>query len=259
MSGMIPSLKSALPTSLVKSIFGVAISDLSRENALGLLEHAIQSKGHMKLAFCNAHTANIAWSDETVRKTLKEFVVFADGIGVDIAARLLYGSAFTANLNGTDLVPAILTTSNSLRVAMIGGQVGIAEKAVGKLQAALPQHIFAPVLHGFTAEANQQTFLETLKQSPVDILLVAMGNPKQEQWIEANVTSEHATIAIGVGALFDFLADEVVRAPVWIQRARLEWLFRLAQEPKRLFRRYVLGNPLFLARVAMVKFGLRRF
>jgi exopolysaccharide biosynthesis WecB/TagA/CpsF family protein len=243
-----------------KAIFGVAISDLRREEALARLHGAIALKETLKIAFCNAHTANLAWGDAAFRETLRAFTVFADGVGVDVAAKLLHGAPFAANLNGTDFIPELLRTSpRPLRVALFGAKPQVAEKAAAALAAVAPQHAIAAVQHGYVSEEEALLFMDELRRAPVDVLLVALGNPGQEYWISRLVTGEHATLAFGVGALFDFLAGEVHRAPLWIREIRMEWAYRLAQEPQRLFRRYVLGNPLFLARVAAVKLGLRRF
>ncbi|MGL4637943.1 MAG: WecB/TagA/CpsF family glycosyltransferase [Beijerinckiaceae bacterium] len=239
------------------SLFGVAISDLSRETALDRLERAIRLKQHLKLAFCNAHTANLAYSDPKLKSVLSEFIVLADGLGVDIAARILYGRPFAANLNGTDFVPALLAHSTQpLRIAMLGSAPGVAARASDVLKKNFTHHVFDNVQHGFATAEETELFLQSLKQAPVDILLVAMGNPRQEEFIAQRITAEHATLAIGVGALFDFIAGEVPRAPLWVRSLRMEWLFRLLQEPKRLFERYVLGNPLFLFRVLKTRMGL---
>ena len=90
----------------LKSIFGVSVSDLSRDKAIGRLLQAVQYRQPMKIAFCNAHTANLTWNNADITALLADFTVFADGVGVDIAARLLHGHSFAANLNGTDFVPA---------------------------------------------------------------------------------------------------------------------------------------------------------
>jgi exopolysaccharide biosynthesis WecB/TagA/CpsF family protein len=251
-------LRSAEPG--FKTIFGVSVSDLSRDEAIGRLLQAVQYRQPTKIAFCNAHTANMTWDDPEIARLLADFTVFADGIGIDIAARLLYGHSFTANLNGTDFVPDLLVAeTRPLRIALFGARPGVADRVASVLADVTPQHRVAAVMHGYASELETDAFLRDLRANPVDILLVAMGNPVQEEWIARNITGDHATLAFGVGALLDFLAGEVPRAPPWMRRMRLEWLYRLAQEPSRLFARYVLGNPLFLLRVALVKLGLVRF
>jgi exopolysaccharide biosynthesis WecB/TagA/CpsF family protein len=239
-----------------RTILGVRIADLSREEATRSILRAINDQRHLKVGFCNAHTANSAQDDARFLSALGGFLVLPDGIGVDVAARVLYGSAFQANLNGTDFIPHVLQASERpLRIALVGGQPGIAERAAERLAALGPGHTITACLDGFGDEGTQQAWLARLAEAPVDVLLVAMGNPKQEFWIAEHVTDRHASVAIGVGALFDFLAGHVVRAPRLVRRARLEWVWRLLREPRRLFRRYVLGNPLFLMRVAAAKLG----
>jgi exopolysaccharide biosynthesis WecB/TagA/CpsF family protein len=239
-----------------RSIFGITISDMTREAALSRFQHAIDTHQHGKIAFCNAHTANLAYDNAQLQATLASFTVLADGIGVDIAARILHKKPFSANLNGTDFVPALIAScTRPVTVAMLGAEPGVALRARDALQQKFPQHRVTTVQHGFATPDETAAFLRNLEQEPVDILLVAMGNPRQEQFIAQRVTGHHATLAIGVGALFDFIAGEVPRAPQWIRSLRMEWLFRLAQEPARLFGRYVLGNPLFLWRVLLTRTG----
>jgi exopolysaccharide biosynthesis WecB/TagA/CpsF family protein len=241
-----------------KAIFGVQMTDISQDAALSLLGGAVEARQPLKIAFCNAHTANLAWGDGDFRQTLTPFTVFADGVGVDMAAKLLHGAPFAANLNGTDFVPLFLRgAKRPLRIALIGGRPGVAERAALELARLAPQHHLTHIQHGFGDAASEQAFVEALKLAPVHVLLVAMGNPAQERWIARHITGDHATLAIGVGALFDFLSHEVPRAPPWMRRLRIEWLFRLLLEPRRLFLRYVLGNPLFLLRVLAVRAGLR--
>lgn len=243
-----------------KTIFGVAIADRGRDEAIRLVLDALRRHRPLKLAFCNAHTANLAWGDEAFRRALAGFTVLPDGIGVDIAARALHGAPFAANLNGTDFMPALLTAeTRPLRLALYGGRPGVAERAAEALVRLAPQHRTIVSADGFGGPEAEAAFLDTLRAAPADVLLVALGNPRQELWIARNVGGDHATLAVGVGALFDFLAGDVRRAPAAVRHLRLEWAWRLAQEPRRLAGRYLAGNPLFLARVAAVKLGLRRF
>ncbi len=240
-----------------KAIFGITISDMTCDIALARFRQAVDARQHTKIAFCNAHTANLAYGDNPFQKALSQFTILADGIGVDLAARILHGQSFAANLNGTDFIPRLINQfERPISIAMIGSEPGVALRARDSLQMANPHHAFPFVLHGFATRDETEAFLTGLEKNPVDMLLVAMGNPRQELFIAKDIAAKHATLAIGVGALFDFIAGEVPRAPVWVRNLRLEWLFRLMQEPRRLFQRYVLGNPLFLWRVVLARFGL---
>ena len=103
--------------------------------------------------------------------------------------------------------------------------------------------------HGHFDDGQVPELIELIRQSKADVLLVAMGNPKQELFIQKHLAATGCTLGIGVGALFDFLAGNVPRAMPWVQGLRLEWLYRLAQEPRRLARRYLVGIPVFLTRI----------
>lgn len=239
-----------------REILGVRIRDLPQADALAAIHGAIRERRHLKVAFCNAHTANIAFGHAGFREALRHFMVLADGIGVDIAAHWLSGAPFKANLNGTDLIPELLRTADKpLTIALIGARPDVAIKAATVLAKFGPGHTVATIIDGFAEPDAKVAWRDALATNPVDIVLVAMGNPAQELWIDANLDSRHAAVAIGVGALFDFLAGEVSRAPGLVRRMRLEWVWRLMMEPRRLFLRYVLGNPLFLLRVLAGKFG----
>ena len=132
---------------------------------------------------------------------------------------------------------------------LLGAREGIAELAAEKLSNCYEQHRFSVVGNGYFTSQGEEVILSNLAADRPDILLVALGNPMQEKWIADRCTQDHALAVIGVGALFDFIAERVPRAPkIWID-FRIEWLYRLLIEPKRMWRRYVLGNPIFLIRV----------
>jgi exopolysaccharide biosynthesis WecB/TagA/CpsF family protein len=103
--------------------------------------------------------------------------------------------------------------------------------------------------HGYFTPEAERGLLRAIRQAAPDILLVGFGNPRQEQWIVRHQAELGVTLCVGVGAFFDFAGGRVRRAPAWARRARMEWLFRLILEPRRLWRRYLLGNPVFLWRV----------
>lgn len=248
----------ALPEPPRRDIVGVAVAALTRAEALALIDAAFDDGRHLHLAYCNANLVNIAARDPRLRQRLAEFLILPDGIGIDIASRLLYGAPFPANLNGTDFTPAILAArTRPLSVTLLGGRPGVAERAAARLAGDYPQHRFAVLGHGYFAPGDEPALLKRLERERPDLLLVAFGNPRQEEWIASRVDARHCTVAAGVGALFDFLAGEVARAPEAVRALRLEWLYRLWLEPRRLWRRYVVGNPAFLLRVLRQKLAGR--
>jgi exopolysaccharide biosynthesis WecB/TagA/CpsF family protein len=242
-----------------KSVLGVSVASIGWADAVSLLGRLVEEVRFTRVGFLNAHVANLAATDPEFAAALDGFLILPDGIGVDIAAKLLYGEPFPANLNGTDFVPGFLReTARPLTVGLIGAKVENVEGSVRTLALLAPQHRFVLINDGYFTEHQQPEILERIRALRPDVLLVAMGVPRQELWISRHVTAEHCTMPIAVGALFDFLSGAVPRAPELVRRLRMEWVFRLMIEPMRLWRRYVVGNPLFIARVLREKFTRRR-
>lgn len=236
------------------NILGVDVAPLSLAQAVELLRRRIGDELYTKISFLNAHNANIASGDKNFALTLRDFLMLPDGVGVDIAAKILHGARFPDNLNGTDFIPALLRSpGRPMRVGLIGARDGVADRAAGSLAALAPTNDYKVFHHGFFQPAEEPAILERIAAYHPDILLVAMGVPRQENWIARNLSARHCTLPIGVGALLDFLSGAVPRAPKWVRTLRLEWVYRLCLEPARLWRRYVVGNPVFLARVMIQK------
>lgn len=243
-----------------RDILGVRVAVLDRGRAIRLIEARLASGAFTRLAFLNAHCSNMAWRDERYRAALSNFLVLADGIGVDIASRALHGEEFPDNLNGTDFIPELLAAIHTpLRVGLLGSTPENVRNAADGFARSAPRHEFIVVSDGFFGEADIPAILGRIADLKLDVLLVAMGVPKQEVFIAGQVHEGHVRIAAGVGALFDFMSGAVPRAPVWVREWRLEWAYRLWNEPLRLWRRYVIGNPVFIARVYLRKlFGGKR-
>jgi N-acetylglucosaminyldiphosphoundecaprenol N-acetyl-beta-D-mannosaminyltransferase len=146
-----------------------------------------------------------------------------------------------------------MAAERSWRVYLLGGAPGVAEAVAERLNRELGAQIVgtdSPVVDlAGTSDDSEQT-LERLRAASPDVVLVAFGAPKQELWIERFRDRIRPTVAIGVGGSLDFVAGTVKRAPAWMSRAGLEWLFRLVQEPRRMWRRYLVEDPAFIAIVA---------
>jgi exopolysaccharide biosynthesis WecB/TagA/CpsF family protein len=237
-------------------ILGVTVLSVGWQQATDILSHSIAERRFTPISFLNAHNANVACDDREFARVMRRFLVLPDGIGVDIAAKWLYGTAFPANLNGTDFVPALITAiSRPLTIGLLGASKHNVSGAAEKLSKLAPQHKVVVISDGYFQGSDEPAILNKMAEIRPDILLVALGVPRQEMWIDRNITSQHCTMPIAVGALLDFLSGNIPRAPLWLRRMRLEWVYRLWIEPARMWRRYILGNPVFLARVAAQRFG----
>lgn len=230
-----------------RNIGGVDILVTDRDRAIDALLSAVDDGRPEIWAFCNAHTANCARSDAAFRAVLPKIHFLNDGIGVDMASRILYGAGFPENLNGTDLTPLLLARlSAGQSVFLLGSKPQVAEMAADALQRRFPSLTIAGTQHGFFGVEDEPGIADLIIASKASLVLVAMGDPLQELWAARNVDRIGIPI-LCVGAFLDFSAGVVHRSPAFLRKANLEWVFRLAQEPRRLTRRYLIGNFTFLA------------
>lgn len=237
-------------TLVTRDILGVTVTSAPMAEMIADLNRRMDAGARIRLAFLNAHTSNVAGKDPVFKAALSEFIVLNDGVGVDIAARRLHGARFPENLNGTDFVPAFLTQSKQpKRLFLFGGRQGVAADAARHIAGIAPQHVIAGARHGYFQPSEEAAIVAEIASAKPDILLVALGNPAQELFIARHFEALGCRMAIGVGALLDFLSGRVARAPAIFRKARIEWVWRLGREPGRLWRRYLLGNSQFLWRV----------
>jgi N-acetylglucosaminyldiphosphoundecaprenol N-acetyl-beta-D-mannosaminyltransferase len=178
----------------------------------------------------------------------------ADGMPLVWASRLL-GLPLPEKVSGSDLVlPLVrLAAKRRWRVYLLGGGPGVAEQAGEKLGRELGALIVgtdSPVVDSDGSADSSEHTLERLRAASPDLVLVAFGAPKQELWIDRFSDRIGPAVAIGVGGSLDFITGKVKRAPAWMSRAGLEWLYRLLQEPRRMWRRYLVEDPAFIAIVA---------
>jgi alpha-1,3-mannosyltransferase len=246
----------------MRIILNVPVQVLAFHEAKRVLDETFENCQNDQCAivtFVNAHALNIAAKDAAFRELLQQSITLNDGVGIDLASLILFGQRFPENLNGTDFVPRYFaTTQNYYRVYFLGANRTVVEKAAATFVKIAPRHKIAGYRDGYFHLCETPKIVTDIRHSKADILLVAMGNPAQEFWLKDNLPATGCRIGFGVGALFDFLSGTVQRAPPWIRALSLEWVFRLSQEPKRLCRRYVLGNPVFLARVTAQRLSRAR-
>jgi alpha-1,3-mannosyltransferase len=232
-----------------RSIGRVRIDVLASDETIAQVIADVQSRTPTFVTFCNAHSVNLAEKDDAFAAALATARVLNDGVGVNLASRLLYGEPFPANLCGTDFVPAILSASPlKLRLFLLGSAGGVAEKAGGALAKLGSGHSVVGAHHGFFAVHEEEEVRAMIVSADPNLVLVGMGQPRQELWASRNFESFPA-VTMCVGALLEFAAGTVPRAPRWMRAARIEWVHRLICEPRRLWRRYLVGNVAFVARV----------
>ena len=235
--------------------FGVRVARWRFPEFLAWFDRAVDGNdGCVSLAIVNAHTLNLVHESPPFRDTLNTLsVVLNDGVGLEFYGRVA-GAPFHYNFNGTDLLPAIFAhraaPGKGLRVFLFGARPGVAARAAEQIQERFPGVSVVGVADGYSSLSDAE-MVELINAATPQLVLVALGNPLQEEWIARNQVALTAGVVCGVGALLDFLSGTVPRAPAWMRASRLEWCYRLWLEPKRMFRRYVIGNPLFLYRVVV--------
>jgi len=244
------------------TILGVNVTDVTRPRALELIEELILGyDGRTRsVFFVNAHTLNLAADDGQYRAALNAAdYVFGDGTGVRWASRL-QGRAVQDNLNGTDLVPALLheTAGRGYRYFLLGADQQTIRRAAQFTDKTFPGWTRTGCHHGYLSDPElNASVIRQINQSEPDVLLVGMGNPLQERWIHEHRHELTVPLCIGVGGLFSYWAGDLRRAPRWLRRCGWEWLGILLQQPRKA-RRYLLGNPLFVARILRQQWQIRR-
>ena len=242
-------------------ILGLGFENITLDEAASSIVDAAQVQRQTRAVFVNAHVMNTAWADAAYWRTIATADRrYADGSGLAIAARL-GGQALADNVNGTDLLALLAgeAVSEGVTIFLLGGAPGAAEASAATLAGQGFAGSLAGAHHGYFApgSAEEDRVIAAINASGAAILLVGLGVPLQDQWIERNAHRLDARVLIGVGGLFDFYSGRVSRAPALLRSAGLEWTWRLALEPGRMWRRYLVGNATFLARALIEAARLR--
>lgn len=234
-------------------IFGLTLTNTTMAEAVEWIVEDTDGQRPKSAFFINAHSINLRYRKPQFRHVLnKADALFADGSGIRLAAQHA-GTPLADNVNGTDMLPVLCdrAATGGKSLFLLGAVPGVAEKAAKNLISRHPGLRIAGTQHGYFSD-NQQV-IENIKQSGADIVLVALGSPVQESWIVDNRDTLPCQAVLAVGGLFDFYSGAIKRAPLWMRQLGLEWIYRLIQEPKGKFTRYVVGTPEFLIRTFLLK------
>lgn len=232
-------------------IFGIDIVNTTMDEAVEWVLRRCHAGDPAQLCFVNPDCLNIAYVDEDYKDVLHRAArVLPDGIGVHLACRMM-GTSLVANVNGTDLFPKLCEAAaeSGESLFLLGAKPGRAEETARRMAERFPGVRFAGARDGYFSTDEEEAVIEEINRSGADILLVAMGAPRQERWIARHADRLAPRVRMGVGGLFDYYSGQVKRAPIWVREIGMEWLWRTMQEPGRLWRRYFIGNPVFLWRV----------
>lgn len=245
-------------------VLGVRVHDLSREELCARISALIRAGGRGVIANANVNAMNHAWSLKWFREFLNgSHTVFCDGYGVIVGARLL-GQRLRHRNTYADLMWSLvgMAQDNGFSLYFLGAAPGVGEAAARRLRGFFPGLRIAGVLHGFFDKAaggeESERVVAAINACRPDILIVGFGMPIQEKWLRENMARLEVKVAMPGGAVFDYMSGRVRRAPRWMTDHGLEWFGRLLMEPRRLWRRYLIGNPLFILRVLGERAGFVR-
>ena len=231
------------------NILGVDVDAVTMAEAVDVVRRAMDTRAGVMVATANAEMLMRATHDEELRRILNaSALVVPDGAGTVWAARHL-GHAMPERVAGYDLAQELLrcAPAEGRRVYFFGSAPGVAEKAKAKAEQLYPGIEIVGVRNGFFSPADNAAIIAEIRAARPDLLLVALGVPKQEKWIAAHLAELDVPVAIGVGGTLDVMAGVMKRAPHWMQKAKLEWLFRGLMQPKRAGR--LLALPKFVLKV----------
>lgn len=244
---------------------GVGVSVLNLQSALKLISYAINNRVKGYICVTGVHGVSEAQRDFEFKKILnKSFLCTPDGMPLVWLGRYYYGYKEMSRVYGPDLMKAVCEWSKTNRCShfLYGGLPGVAELLKRRLEETYNGiKIVGCLTPPFSplSESDEQNLINTVRELKPDIIWIGLSTPKQEKFMAKYIQRLDATLMIGVGAAFDFLTGRVKQAPRWIQRAGMEWFFRMCCEPGRLMPRYLKNNPVFLAKIALQLSGLKKY
>jgi N-acetylglucosaminyldiphosphoundecaprenol N-acetyl-beta-D-mannosaminyltransferase len=233
---------------LKTNVLGCPITKLNLEDFVAVAEQFILSGKPHYIAVVNVAKVIKMRSDKALEQSVQSaHLIGADGVPLVWASRLL-GNGLPGRVNGTDLMYRLLESGKErgYRIFFFGAKEEVLQRVVDKVRAEYPGVKIAGSHHGYFTPEEELDIVGKIRASHADILFIAFGTPKKELWVKRYLLPMGVPVVHGVGGSFDVLAGVIPRAPLWMQRHGLEWLFRLLQEPRRMWRRYLVTNTLFV-------------
>jgi len=233
-------------------VFDIPVACVTLAQATRIVEDHIIYRRRLDIGVVNAAKIVAMQTDSQLRASvLGSDVIFADGQSVVWASGLV-GKKLPERVAGIDLMFALLERGSTVgyRVFFLGAEEWVNERVAQIVKDNYPGIQVAGRKNGYFSQDEEQSIAESVRDARADILFVAMTSPRKENFMARWGETMNATVTHGVGGSFDVFAGKIQRAPVWMQRLGLEWLFRVLQEPRRLWRRYLVSNMKFLRMLA---------
>jgi N-acetylglucosaminyldiphosphoundecaprenol N-acetyl-beta-D-mannosaminyltransferase len=255
------------PPSVRCDVLGVGISAVTLSSAVATIQNWIANRQHNYVCITGVHGVIESQRDAQLKAIHNSAgMVTPDGMPM-VWLNHLKGHKHVTRVYGPDLMLAVCRAGAAdgnmpIKHFFYGGGEGVADLLSKELRAKIPQlrvvGTYCPPFRPLTPEEDFE-LIEQIKQSGADIVWVGLSTPKQERWMSQHLGKLNAPVMIGVGAAFDFHAGLKKQAPAWMQKSGMEWFFRLVTEPRRLWKRYLQNNPLFVWNVLLQSLGLKNF
>ncbi len=246
------------------NILGVGINAITLSQVLNQISTWIETQSQHYISVCTVHTVMECQQSKTMRQAVNEAALATpDGMPLVWLGKW-HSQVEVTRVYGPDLMLALcqLSVERTYTHYFYGGADGIPKLLARRLSQRFPglkvAGVYSPPFRPLTV-AEDAKIIEQINQSEADIVWVGLGTPKQDLWMAAHRHQLTAPILIGIGAAFDFHTGRIPQAPHWMQRTGLEWLFRLWQEPGRLWYRYLIYNPLFILLILAQTLGIRQY
>jgi N-acetylglucosaminyldiphosphoundecaprenol N-acetyl-beta-D-mannosaminyltransferase len=238
------------------TMLGIPINNLTMSEAINTILEWLSDEGPRQICFVNADCANIAYRNIDYLEVFQGAdLCLADGIGLKLGGKLL-SKDIVQNVNGTDMFPMLCESfaGTGRKLFLLGARPGVPEGVTEWIKDHYPEVQICGWRDGYFRPEDESEIIQRINDSGAHLLLVALGSPRQDLWIREHLKETGVRVAMGVGGLFDFYSGRIPRAPLWMREIGMEWLYRLIQEPGRLWKRYLIGNGLFLSRVLWERF-----
>ena len=242
-------------------ILNTIIDVIDMNETVSLVEKYVQRKIPLHLIGVNADKINELNQNERLRQIVNSCgVINADGASVIMASKFL-GKPLPERVAGIDLMQKLVRISEKkgYSIYLLGAEQEVVDKTSEVLKQRYPRLKIKGVHNGNFKEKDWPKISTELKEKKPDFIFVGITSPLKEYLVEYLQDDGNDGVFMGVGGSFDVISGKIHRAPKWMQKINLEWLFRVIQEPKRLFKRYFIGNVIFIINIFKEKFNMRNF